>query len=421
VFALVDCNNFYCSCERIFNPGLNGKPVVVLSNNDGCVVARSEEAKALGITMGAPYFQLEALVNRHDIRVFSSNYELYGDLSARVMDTLAELAPDVEVYSIDEAFLDLSIFSPDELEGFCRQLRATVKQWTGIPVSVGVGATKTLAKLANKVAKKGDGVFVLDGYFKVLDTLVATAVDDVWGIGRQHAKFLRDHCIGTAWDLRAARDAWVRQHLGVVGLRIVHELRGRSCLPLEEMAPPKKSVCTSRSFGEMVVDLPALQEATANFVVRCAEKLRRQGSCARVLTVFIRTNAFRKDLRQYHPSRTVNLPVATAHPNELLRYALALVEDMYEPGYAYKKAGVVVSGLVPAAGVQGHLFDGKDRVRNEKLIQAVDAINRRMGRNKVRFAAQGYPGKQTPWLLRKEHLSPCYTTRWEDIWTVKAS
>jgi DNA polymerase V len=295
-----------------------------------------------------------------------------------------------------------------------------VKQWTGIPVSVGVGATKTLAKLANKVAKKGDGVFVLDGYFKVLDTLVATAVDDVWGIGRQHAKFLRDHCIGTAWDLRAARDAWVRQHLGVVGLRIVHELRGRSCLPLEGVAPPKNSVCTSRSFGEMVVDLPTLQEATANFVVRCAGKLRRQGSCAQVLTVFIRTNAFRKDLRQYHPSRTVNLPVATAHPNELIRYALALVEDMYEPGYAYKKAGVIVSDLVPAAGVQAHLFDGKDRVRHEKLIQAVDAINRRMGRNKVRFAAQGYPGKQTPWLLRKEHLSPCYTTRWEDIWTVKA-
>jgi DNA polymerase V len=392
----------------------------VLSNNDGCVIARSEEAKALGITMGAPYFQLEELVNRHNIQVFSSNYELYGDLSARVMDALAELAPDVEVYSIDEAFLDLSMFSPGELEDFCRRLRATVKQWTGIPVSIGVGATKTLAKLANRVAKKGDGVFVLDGYFKVLDTLVAAQVNDVWGIGRQHTKFLRDHCISTAWDLRTARDAWVRQHMGVVGLRVVHELRGRSCLPLELAAPSKKSICTSRSFGEMVVDLAALQEATANFVVRCAEKLRRQNTCAQVLTVFIRTNTFRKDLSQYHPSRTVTLPVATAHPNELLRYALALVEDMYEPGYAYKKAGVIVSGLVPETSVQGHLFDGKDRARNHKLIEAMDAINRKLGRNKVRFAAQGYPDKGTTWLLRKEHLSPCYTTKWDQLWTVKA-
>jgi DNA polymerase V len=420
MFALVDCNNFYCSCERVFRPELNGKPVVVLSNNDGNVIARSNEAKALGITMGAPAFELEEVFEQHQVHVFSSNYELYGDMSARVMEALAELVPEVEVYSIDEAFLDLSIIPEEELEGYCRELKATIRQWTGIPVSIGVGTTKTLAKIANKVAKKGDGVFVLDNYFKLHQTLEATPVEDIWGIGRQSSKLLKDHYLSTALKLRHANMRWIRSQMGVVGQRIVLELRGYSCLPLELVAPAKKAICTSRSFGEMVTDLAALQEATANFIVRCAEKLRRQGSCAKVLTVFIHTNSFRKNKPQYHPSRTVSLPVATSHPNELLKYALALVEDMYEPGYAYKKVGIMLSGFVPDVQVQQHFFDRADRAKHQRLTRSIDAINKKMGRNTVRFAAQGYPNKQTAWLLRREHLTPCYTTRWDQLWTVKA-
>jgi DNA polymerase V len=420
MFALLDCNNFYCSCERVFRPELNGKPVVVLSNNDGNVIARSNEAKALGITMGAPAFELEELFQKHQVHVFSSNYELYGDMSARVMDALAELVPEVEVYSIDEAFLDLSHIPTASLEGFCRGIKATVKQWTGIPVSIGVGPTKTLAKVANKVAKKADGVYVLDSYFKLHQTLEATPVEDIWGIGRQSSKFLRDYYVSTALKLRHASLWWIKQHLGVVGQRIVLELRGRSCLPLELVAPSKKAICTSRSFGQMVATKEPLREAVANFIVRTAEKLRKQNSCAGVLTVFIRTNCFRKNLAQYHPSRTISLPVATAHPTELLKYALALLEDMYRCGYKYKKAGIIVSGIVPSSQVQQHLFSPTDRGRYEKLTHALDTINKKYGRGTVRFAVQGYPKVHTTWLLKREHLSPCYTTRWDQIWTVKA-
>jgi DNA polymerase V len=264
-------------------------------------------------------------------------------------------------------------------------------------------------------------VFVLDSYFKLHQTLEATPVEDIWGIGRQSTKLLRDHHLSTALKLRHANHLWIKQHLGVVGQRIVLELRGYSCLPLELVAPPKKAICTSRSFGQAVATREPLREAVSNFVVRTAEKLGRQKSCAKVLTVFIHTNSFRKGQPQYHPSRTISLPVATAHPGELLKYALALLGDMYRSGYEYKKAGILVSGIVPDNQVQQHLFSPADRSKQERLTRALNAINQKHGRGTVRFAVQGYPKVHTTWLLKREHLSPCYTTKWEQIWTVKAS
>lgn len=421
MFALVDCNNFYVSCERVFNPKLEGKPVVVLSNNDGNVIARSNEAKALGIGMGTPYFQIEEIIREQQVLVYSSNYELYGEMSARVMEALRELVPDVEVYSIDEAFLDLSIFPVGDLDAFCRQVRVTIRQWTGIPVSIGVGATKTLTKVANKLAKKGDGVFVLQSPEQARQALQDTKVEDVWGIGRQYAKFLKQHNVLTALDLSRANERWIRQHLSVVGERLVWELRGKPCLRLELVAPSKKAICTSRSFGMAVCTRVPLEEAVSGFTVRTAEKLRKQGSCASVLTVFLSTHSFRKDLPQHHPSRTIRLPVATSHPTELLKYALAALRDMYRPGYQYQKAGIIVSGIVPGEQVQQHLFNQADRSKYEKLTQAVDRINGKLGRNTVRFAVQGYPKVHTTWLPKREHLSPCYTTKWDQIWTIKAT
>ncbi|MFP4093755.1 MAG: Y-family DNA polymerase [Cyclobacteriaceae bacterium] len=421
MFAIVDCNNFYASCERVFNPSLEGKPVVVLSNNDGCVIARSAEAKALGIGMGAPLFEVRKLVRQHHVQVFSSNYPLYGDMSARVMDTLREIVPDVEVYSIDEAFLRLDSinYQYNDLKSLGRHIRKLVKKWTGIPISVGIAPTKTLAKIANRIAKKqrpDEGVCVLVEETETARVLKATAVEDIWGIGRQYAAFLYQSDMPTAWHLSRAAESWVKQHMSVVGLRLWHELNGRSCLPLEMISPPKKMIGSSRSFVKPHTSLEGLQEAVAAYTTRIGEKLRAQRSCASLLTVFIRTNRFSRDAPQYGNSQTIALPVPTDHTPELIHYALQALRMIYRKDFAYKKAGVLAGGLVPAYDCQQHLFDQQDRPKQIKVMQVMDELNRRMGKNTVRSAALGsrFSGQTV-----QGKLSDRFTTSWADILKVQ--
>jgi DNA polymerase V len=414
LFALIDCNNFYVSCERMFQPALSGRPVVVLSNNDGCVIARSEEAKALGIPMGLPAFQLADRLQEQPIDVFSSNYALYGDMSARVMTTLAQWTPDVEVYSIDEAFLHLSALPSEALMTYGQTMRTTIQQWTGIPVSIGIGPTKTLAKLANRLAKRSpeaQGVVTLTSPPEVEATLAQTRIEDIWGIGPGYTRRLKAQDIRTALQLRNVYDRWVRQQLGIVGLRIVWELRGISCLPLELCPPPKQSLMVSRSFGRPITALTEMREAVATYTTRAAEKLRKAQRAAGVLTVFLTTNRF-ADEPQYANSVTIPLPVATQDTAELIRYALRGIEQLFREGYRYQKAGVIVTSLVPAHQVQTHLFDQHDRKRSQRLMAALDALNTQWGTGTVRYGAVGL---QPRWTTRCARRSPRYTTRWQEL------
>ena len=420
MFALIDCNNFYASCERVFAPALQGKPIVVLSNNDGCVIARSNEAKALGVKMGAPAFQNEALFKAHGIHVFSSNYALYGDMSDRVMRTLHELVPAMEVYSIDEAFLDLAHMPYTDLYKLGEQVKATVQRYTGIPVSVGIAKTKTLAKLANRYAKKytNTGVFYIPSDSVQTRVLGKTDVADVWGVGPRYAKLLREKGIVTAYDLAHTSESWICQHMRVVGVRTVRELRGHPCYELEHSPDPKKGICTSRSFGQPVTELSVLQEAIATFAARCAEKLRKQDAATRFLYVFLFTNRFRTDQKQYYGSKAVPLPVGTNSSMELISYATKALKLIYREEYLYKKAGVMVSDLVHQDHIQTDLFalDERKREVDRKAMRALDQLNRRMGRDTVRVAMQGY---NRTWYLRQERRSRCYTTRWEEILEIK--
>ena len=419
VFALVDCNNFYASCERVFNPKLEGKPIVVLSNNDGCVVARSNEAKALGISMGVPEFQIRPLLRAYKVQVFSSNYTLYGDMSQRVMETLAQFCLDSEVYSIDEAFLSLSGFTSRNLTEYGRTMRSTVKQWTGIPVSVGIAETKTLAKIANRVAKRAPDT---GGVFNLLacpdrDALLGRiAVQDVWGIGPNHVHFLKQHGITTAVQLRQVEDQWIRKHMGIVGLRLVMELRGVSCLELEQCPAPKQSLTCSRAFGTPISTLTEMEEAVSSYTSRVAEKLRGERLAATVLTVFLTTNEF-TDGPQYSNAITIKLPVVTDHTHELIRSALQGIRVVYRNGYQYKKAGVMLMGLVPVGQVQADLFDHHDRVRSTRLMSALDAVNARWGVGALQYASSGITKK---WKTQFHHRSPAYTTQWNELPLVQA-
>ncbi|MCL6590958.1 MAG: Y-family DNA polymerase [Firmicutes bacterium] len=417
MYALVDCNNFYVSCERVFNPGLNGKPVVVLSNNDGCIIARSNEAKKLGIKMGEPAFKISEFLKKNQVTVFSSNYVLYGDMSARVMNTLGRFTPEMEIYSIDEAFLNLGGFP--NLPEYAREIRQTVLKHTGIPVSAGVGPTKVLAKVANHYAKKAPengGVFLLDSPAKVEEALKNFAIGEVWGIGRQYANKLLGYNIKTAWDLTQMPDDWVKRQMTIVGLRIKKELEGIPCLALELAAPAKKAICVSRSFGETQTELEPIQEAVATFTVKCAAKLRRQNSCAGMLMVFIHTNGFSKTEPQYAQNFVCKLPVATNSAMELVKYALFSLRLIFKGGYRYKKAGVLVSDIVPAGQVQGSLFDDTAREKQATVMETMDRINSKYGPNTIKLAIQG---SGLRWKLRQENLSPCYTTRLSDIITVR--
>ena len=418
MYALVDCNNFYASCERVFDPRLEQRPIVVLSNNDGCVIARSNEAKALGIAMGEPAFQKEEVYAKHNVAIFSSNFALYGDMSQRVMRTLAQHSAAMEIYSIDEAFLECGGLTADDLDRFGSQLRKTVKQWTGIPVSIGVAPTKTLAKVANHIAKRlpdNSGVCILEKEETIEYCLKKLPVEKLWGVGRRYALFLRSWGINTAWDLRRMPEGWVKDNMTVVGLRLQKELKGEPCIPLEIHHKYKKEIFTSRSFGTMVTELDELKQAVSMYATRCAEKLRTQNSCTNLVEVFLHTNPFRPDLPQYKNVRFVRLPVASNSTLNVVQAALRGLQSIYRTGYQYKKAGVIVSGLVPSNTIQYNLFYPTDEDRHIRLMNAMDKVNDREGRDVLRVAEQGFTRR---WTLRQERLSPCYTTRWADFMTI---
>ncbi len=416
MIALVDCNNFYASCERVFQPHLENKPIVVLSNNDGCVIARSNESKALGVKMGAPAFQMKEIFDKNNVHVFSSNFALYGDLSKRVMTILQGEAPQIEIYSIDEAFLDFTGIIDKKKQAV--DLRNKVKKWTGIPVSVGLAPTKTLAKIANHVAKKHTkhGVFVLDNNRLIIKVLKRIPVGDVWGVGRRYAEFLSSKGIYTAYDLTLKNDHWVKRNLSINGLRMVKELKGIPCYALESSTSRKKNICTSRSFGRKVKDFDELKEAVASYATGCAMKLRKEKSLAFKVMVFLTTNPFNNSESQYRASQKIMLDVPTNDGVEITKVAISALKKIYKSGFIYKKAGVIVSEIVPDYSRQLSLFDNRDVNKQKKLMDVMDKLNTQMGRDKVRLAVQGFDRK---WRLKQERLSPCYTTRLADILTVK--
>lgn len=415
VFGLVDCNSFYCSCERVFDPSLNNKPIIVLSNNDGCAVSRTDEAKALGIEMGAVYFKIKDLIRKHDVKVFSSNYTLYGDMSQRVMQILSTFVPEMEVYSIDEAFLSFAGMNTINLNEYAKLIKDTVFQQTGIPTCVGLGPTKVLAKVANHLAKKNK--IKTKGVFNLCDTdfkekiLRDVPVQDVWGIGRQSAKKLKALNIQTAYDLMRSDPEYVRQFLTVVGSRIVEELRGVSCLDLELEVDDRKQIISSRSFGRQIKEISALRESIANHITNAAEKLRQQNLQCGHLTVFIQTNPF-KNGPQYSNSAGVKLLNATSVTPKMIGEAMRLLDQVYREGFEYKKAGVILNDLSKNTFIQQDLFGSADRMSELKYMQVIDEINRHHGKGTVKFAACGI---DQFWKMLSEMKSPCYTTRWSEI------
>ena len=415
MIALVDCNNFYVSCERLFQPHLQGRPVVVLSNNDGCVIARSDEAKAIGIEMGAPAFKMEQFLTKHNVAVCSRNYTLYGSLSDRVMAVLRQRCDTVEVYSIDEAFLFLGNMPKIALETYAAELRLAVAA-VGIPVSIGVAPSKTLAKMANRFAKrekKEIGIHILDSHEKVREVLLSTEVGNIWGVGPQYAALLRRHGFNTAADVCNAPGEWMRKNMTVVGQRLWNELRGIPCIEMETEMADRKKICVARSFGQLLSQKADVSEALANYTVIAARKLRLQASCTAMMQVFIQTNNFRQQDDQYSGSITIQLPVATSSTLELIRHAVTALNKIWRDGHNYKKVGVIFMDLMPAATLQAGLFDEVDRKKESRLMSTMDAINKAFGNTElIKFAAQGHCKK---WKLRQEKLSPCFTTRLSDI------
>ena len=420
VFALVDCNNFYASCEKLFRPDLKDTPVVVLSNNDGCVVARSREAKLLGIKMGVPVFQIKAEMQRHGILAFSSNYALYADLSSRVMRTLEEMAPRVEVYSIDEAFLDLTgIESVISLVEFGQQVRERIGHWIGITVCVGIAPTKTLAKLANHAAKKypaTQGVVDLTNPDRQRRLLALVPVDDVWGVGRRLSKRLNALGITTALDLANASPRAIRDQFSVVLERTVRELNGESCIELEEIPPTKKQIVCSRSFGEKVTHFELLREAVCEYATRATEKLRKEQQQAKVMTVFIRPSPFKDNEPQYSNSASGELLIPSCDTRDFIELANHLLKRIWKDGFRYAKAGVMLSDFYDPGMFQPGLFDDiSTRSNSQQLMSVLDTINQ-SGAGKVFFAGQG---TKKDWSMKREHLSPAYTTRWDQLPRVK--
>lgn len=416
--ALVDCNNFYVSCERVFNPKLEGRPVVILSNNDGCAVARSNEVKALGVGMAAPWFQFKDLARRHGIIAYSSNYALYADMSNRVMAILSRFSPHQEVYSIDESFLDLTGFQRRNLTRYSQQIRQTIRQWTGLPVCVGIGSTKTLAKLANHIAKKNvqfDGVCDLnamaaeeqDAWFSGLE------VGQVWGIGPRLTPRLAELGIHSVLDLKQADPATLRSQFSVMMEKTIRELNGLVCIELEEMAAPKKQIVSSRSFGVLVSDLESLRESITLYMSRAAEKLRRQQSCAGSVHVYIHTSPHNPREAHYSNRMTIPLPSPTDDTLRLVNVALWGLGRIYKAGYRYQKAGVMLSELVPQQSLQTDLFGSATAAgKSAKLMSVLDQINRSMGKRTLRLAAEGF---RQPWKMKQGNKSPGYTTSWHDL------
>jgi len=421
--AIVDCNSFYASCEKVFRPELENRPIVVLSNNDGCIIARNDEAKQLGIPMGAPFFKAKGLIEQQNISVFSSNYALYGDMSRRVMLTLADINPLIEVYSVDEAFLDLSNIAFENLEEYGRFVKQKVAIWTGIPVSVGIAQTKTLAKIANRLSKKNkrssSGVMILPNTEVEKAALSATGVEDVWGVGRRYARFLRLNGIENALQLSQKSESWAHKNLGgVVGVRLIRELNGIPCIELGQGAERKQMIASTRSFGNPVKTLTEMKEAIATYTSRAAEKLRLQKSAAGCVYVFMSTGYF--DLRQAYEKDSLFeiLQTPTANTNELIECAMQLTEKAFRTGTTYKKAGVLLSAIVDESSIQGSLFEpGKPNLKSAKLSKTIDLLNKRLGNDTVKFASTGL---EKDWKTRSEIRSPEYSTKWKDIPLISA-
>ena len=413
VFALVDCNNFYVSCERLFRPDLRGAPVVVLSNNDGCVISRSNEAKALGIAMGEPYFKLRDLIEAHGVQVFSSNYALYGNVSSRVVSVLREMAPRMEVYSIDESFLDLTGFHRP-LSAYGRMIKAEAYRLTGIPVGVGISTTKTLAKLANWAAKRRSqsGVVVATRADQQRALLRDAPLGEVWGVGRKLQKHLGDMGLATAWDLAQQDPATMRKRFSVVMEKTIRELRGEACYALEEGPEPKQMIACSRSFSERVTELEPLREAVATYASRAGEKLRSQGDLCQLLQVYIRTGVFNPNEKQYARTASVPLPFPSNDTRDLVAAALAGLESIYLPGYRYLKAGVVLMNLVSPGHVQGDLFAPSPRPRSQELMGVLDRVNGQMGRGTLRLARVP---QAAGWAMRQSMKSPGYVSCWTEL------
>jgi DNA polymerase V len=424
--AIVDCNSFYCSCERLFKPELKDKPVVVLSNNDGCIVSRTDEAKKLGVGMAAPYYQNKDIIEKNDVAVFSSNYNLYGDLSMRVMDTLRRLVGDenVEVYSVDEAFLSLDTMPPDQLQAAATCIKQTVEKWTGIAVSVGVAPTKVLSKVANRLSKKDKkgtrGVIVLNDTAGIKEALEKTAVDDIWGVGRRYAMKLHQLGIDNGWQLSKMPEEWARKNLGgVVGVRLIKELNGIACIPMKDPLDVKKMIATTRMFGKPVFDIKDIKEAVATYTSRAAEKLRRQFCAAGMLQVFVVTNGNKNEKYEYNPQsryQYTTFPKATSDTSELIRYALPLAEKLFQPGLKYLKAGVILSSLVPDNSIQANLFAREEENKKRYLMNAVDNINFSHRDDVVKYLASGLTRN---WKMRQELRSKRYTTRWDELFEIK--
>ncbi len=417
MFALVDCNNFYASCERVFRPDLIGKPVVVLSNNDGCVIARSNEAKAVGVPMGAPAFEHEELFKKHNVHVFSANFALYGDMSQRVMNILSEYTPEIEIYSIDEAFLKLQGFEKFNLKSYGQEMQRKVVKWTGISVSVGIAPTKSLAKVANRIAKKfpnkTNSVYLIDSEEKRIKALKWLKIEDVWGIGRRHAKRLKAINVNTAFDFTQLNDSWVKKNLSIVGLRLKHDLQGIPTLDLE-ILQPKKNIATTRSFEKNYTEFEQLNERVTTFAVSCAEKLRKQKSCCNSIMVFIHTNGHRHDLPQYSRNIVVKLPFPTNSSIELAKFANQALGKIFRKGFHYKKAGVIVMDFSPENQKQLKIFENSN-AKHVPLMQAIDKINASFGQQKIKLASQDL---RKVWKMKQEKLSPRYTTNLNEIITI---
>ena len=419
MYALVDCNNFYVSCERLFNPKLEGKPVIVLSNNDGCAVSRSDEAKALGIEMATPAFMAKEIIQKNSVAVFSSNYTLYGDISDRVMKTLGSFVPRLEIYSIDEAFLDMHDLDYTDLLKLGLEIRTAVMKNVGIPVCVGIAPTKTLAKMANRYAKKHRkiiGVHWAANDELLREMLAVTEVGDIWGIGRQYALFLKRNGFNTALEFLSAPEEWIRKNMTVVVQRLFNELKGIPAIAWEFKPPAKKNICTSKSFGKLQTRKEDIKEALCNYAAACALKLRNQNSCCRSINIFLQTNLHRTQDKQYSRSITIDLATPTNFTGEIIKYAIKGFDIIFKPGYNYLKCGVMVLDIVPDERIQASLFDTYDRKKNKTVMEAMDKINQSLGKEIVRLSAQGFEKR---YRLKTEYLSSNFTTDMNQILKVK--
>ena len=415
--ALVDCNSFYVSCERLFNPKIRKKPVVVLSNNDGCIISRSNEAKALGIKMGEPYFKAKNIIIKNDVQVFSSNYSLYGDLSRRVMRTLKRFNSQIEVYSIDEAFMDLSNFSDEDVERVGKEIRETVLQWTGIPTSIGIAKTKTLSKIANHIAKKKQsGVTSLIGIENLDPILEKIEINDVWGVGRQLTKFYQKNGIYNAKQLKNKSNTWIKKCSNVLSSRTAMELRGIPCINLETTQTKRKSCVVSRSFGKRIETFQELKEAVSNYCLNASEKIRSESLVAKAITVFVRTSPFQRDYGYYSNSKTIDFPIATNNSIETVKTAVAILESIFKNGYRYQKAGVMLTGLREDDG-RKNLFSSEKDEKINSLMRSIDSTNHRYGRSTLSLASAGVHKK---WNMRRNYSSKIDTADFYCLPTIRA-